>query len=54
MSGAAAHVADDEDRRQHQPGALQRERRPRTLGEREGQPCDAARERDCEPWQAGG
>ena len=54
MGGAAAHVADDEDRRRRRPGAVQRERRPRALGEREGQPSDAARQRDTEPQRARG
>jgi hypothetical protein len=54
MSGAAAHVADDEDRRRRRAGPVLRERRPGALGEREGQPSDAARQGDPQPQRARG
>ena len=54
MGGTASHVANDEDRRRHRPGAVQRKSRPCALGGREGKPPDAARERDAEPQEARG
>jgi hypothetical protein len=52
MGSAAAHVADDEDGRRHRSGAVQRKCCPCALGDREGQPADAAGERDSEPQEA--